>query len=291
VTLDRRALLQGLVAGGVATLASGTASAREREEPGAADVGMLYDATLCIGCKACVVRCREVSGLPPATAHGPLWDAPDGLEAGTKNVIKLARDGGHTSYVKQQCMHCVDPACVSACMLSALHRLDTGVVAYDRDTCVGCRYCEIVCPFGVPTFEYHSATPKIVKCEMCRDRQAKGLLPGCVEVCPRKAVIFGKRAELLAEAKARIAARPDAYQSKVYGETDGGGTHVLYLSALPFAALGLPDIGPDSPAYSTERVQDALYQGFVGPIALYGALAFVTIRNRKKTPPGEGEES
>ena len=289
---DRRSLLQGLCAGGAVAATASVASARQREAAGRDDVGMLYDSTLCIGCKARVVRCKEVNGLPPDTAeHGPLWDAPDGLSSTTKNVIKLARDGERTGFMKQQCMHCVDPACVSSCMLGALHRVEGGIVAYDKDSCVGCRYCQIACPYGVPTLDFLSATPKIVKCELCRDRLAEGKLPGCVEVCPREAVIFGKRAALLAEAKARIAARPSVYQPRVFGESDGGGTHVLYLSALPFASLGLPDLGPDSPAYTTERLQDTLYQGFIAPVALYGALAFVTLRNRGKAPPEGGSES
>ena len=92
---------------------------------------------------------------------------------------------------------------------------------------------------------------------------------------------FVIRADLLSEAKRRIAAEPDRYVAKVYGETDGGGTQVLYLSHVPFEKLGLPDIG-DRPAPEQARaIQHGVYRGFVAPIALYGALAFVMMRNRK----------
>jgi hypothetical protein len=94
-------------------------------------------------------------------------------------------------------------------------------------------------------------------------------------------VIFGKRADLLREAHARIAAAPDRYVPTVYGEREGGGTQVLYLSGVSFAALGLPTLGEQAIPYFTENLQHAIYQGFIAPVALYGALAVVMFRNRK----------
>jgi Fe-S-cluster-containing dehydrogenase component len=161
---------------------------------------MLYDATLCIGCKACVVACRETNGLPPSrdAKDGNLHDMQMELNANTKNVIKSysgpAREGqaAQQSYMKSQCMHCIDPACVSVCMIGALKKREFGVVTYDKDLCVGCRYCQMACPFDVPKFEWASTTPKIVKCEMCVHRLVKHQQPACTEACPRQAVIFGK---------------------------------------------------------------------------------------------------
>jgi ferredoxin len=177
-------------------------------------------------------------------------------------------------------MHCVDPACVAACMLGALKKREFGIVSYDVDYCVGCRYCEVACPYGVPKFQWASAAPRIVKCELCRHRLAKGQEPACTEVCPRKAVIFGKRADLLREAKRRLAESPDRYVPKIYGETDGGGTQVLYLSHVPFDKLGFPALG-DAPAPDLARsVQHGVYKGFIAPLALYGALSLIAFRNR-----------
>jgi Fe-S-cluster-containing dehydrogenase component len=92
---------------------------------------------------------------------------------------------------------------------------------------------DVRCPScgGHATFEFAKAVPKIVKCELCKERLRAGKEPACTEVCPRNAVIFGKRSELLKEAKRRIAEHPERYVPKVYGETDGGGTQVLYLSS------------------------------------------------------------
>ena len=210
-------------------------------------VGLLYDATLCIGCKTCVVACQDANGLPRDTAGIDYkYDAPVALNAKAKNVIKLYKGEEGESFMKAQCMHCVDPACVSACMIGALTKGEHGIVSYNVDYCVGCRYCEIACPFNVPKFEWAKSTPKIVKCELCRDRLAVGKEPACTEVCPRHAVIYGKRTDLMLEAKRRIAAEPDKYVQKVYGETEGGGTQCLYISHVPFDKLGLPSAGRPS---------------------------------------------
>jgi Fe-S-cluster-containing dehydrogenase component len=253
-------------------------------------VGMLYDTTKCIGCKACVVACREANGLEADTSLDGLHQAPLDLNGRTKNVIKLFKKGGRVSFFKAQCLHCVDPACASACMLHSLHKNETtGIVEYDPQYCVGCRYCQMACPFNVPKFEFEKAAPKIVKCEMCRHLLAQGKIPACCDVCPRHAVVFGKRAELLAEAKKRIADQPGRYVPHVYGETEAGGTQVLYLSHVPFEKLGLPDYGPQGVPQTAYSIQEGLYKGFVAPVVLYAALGAVMWRNRGKAEPEEGQ--
>lgn len=247
-------------------------------------VGMLYDTTRCIGCKACVVACAQANDLTPDTAWSEgRWQAPLDLNEHTKNIIKLYEDGPTRSFIKQQCMHCVDPACTTACMIGALKKREYGIVTYDPDLCVGCRYCQMACPFNVPKFQWSNAyTPVIVKCELCNFRIAEGKIPACCEVCPREAVIYGKRTELLEEAHRRLKEYPDRYIPHVYGETDAGGTQVLYLSHVPFDKLGLPNYGERPVPQTVKTVQHTVYQGFVAPVALYGALAAVMLRNRKK---------
>jgi Fe-S-cluster-containing dehydrogenase component len=302
MTISRRSALRILAAGGATAALADRAEAREVRAPGASDVGMLFDATLCIGCRACQTACKVANDLPPDTANVPggLYDAPLDLSCTTKNVIKRAVDGGASAFMKMQCMHCVDPSCASVCMAGALHKLPNGIVAYEKGVCVGCRYCQIACPFDVPKFEWRKAIPVIVKCELCRDRKDgrtdRG--PACCEVCPRGAVKYGKRAALLAEARERIRLAPGRYfEDRVFGELDGGGTDVLYLSPreVSFKALGLPTLPKYAPAEKAEAVQHGVYTLGLAPIALYAAVTWAQFRARAKAEdhqgphPGHGE--
>ena len=303
MALDRRSFIKTVAAGGAAAVGvAAPAVASRRLVAPAGAIGMLYDTTLCIGCKTCVVACKQANDRDADPGpFGPerLYDAPLDLNENTKNIIKLYREGDRFSYVKQQCMHCVDPACAASCMLHSLQKDPvTGVVSYDPAYCVGCRYCQMSCPFNVTKFEFSKTLPLIVKCELCRHRvkdaavtgangftrYPAGQGPACCEVCPREAVIYGRRDELLAEAKRRIAAAPGKYfQDRVYGESDGGGTQVLYLSHVPFSAIGLPDLGPEGVPRTAYAVQEGIYYKipFVAPIGLFAALAAVIYRNRR----------
>jgi Fe-S-cluster-containing dehydrogenase component len=231
------------------------------------------------------VACKEANEMPADTDGygGGLYDAPEGLNEFTRNVIQLAKDeDGSRSFVKKQCMHCVDPACVGACMIGALGKREFGIVSWDGSRCIGCRYCQMACPFGVPKFEWSKTAPKIRKCELCRHRLADGKIPACCEVCPRSAVIFGKYTDLLDEAHRRLAASPDKYVPKVYGEHELGGTQVLYLSHVPFETLGFRFSGDEPVPQVQQTVQHGIYQGFAAPAALYALLGAVMFRNRRR---------
>jgi Fe-S-cluster-containing dehydrogenase component len=287
MTMDRRHALKVLAAGGAAVGGAAVPAplhARPRREAPADAVGMLYDATLCVGCQACMVACKEANGLP-SEGSDPRWDTPVNLTGKTKTVIKLYEEDGASSFMKAQCLHCIDPACASACMLGAYRKREFGIVTWDKDKCVGCRYCQIACPYNVPRFEWDRAAPKMVKCEMCAHRVVEGLEPACTEVCPREAVIFGSYTEMLTEARRRIAQDPDRYQPTVYGEKEGGGTQVLYLAGadVSYQDLGLPDLGEQPVPHMPESVQHFIYKGFVAPVALYAGLAAAMWRNRRLT--------
>jgi len=114
---------------------------------------------------------------------------------------------------------------------------------------------------------------------LCRQRLALGQEPACTAVCPKRAVIFGKREDLLADAHRRIASTPGKYyQDRVYGEHDGGGTQSLYLSHVAFSKLGLPELGEKSVASGVREVQENVYQHGITPVAVYTALVAVTHR-------------
>lgn len=155
-------------------------------------------------------------------------------------------------------------------------------MTWNPSLCIGCRYCEVACPFEVPKFEWDSWNPKIVKCEFCYDqRLQKGMQPACTAVCPTGAVIYGKRADLLEKAKDRIAAAPAEkyFENRVYGEHEAGGTQVLYLSHVSFEKLGLPKLGPASLGHYATKVTSTIYKWLSGPLVMAGVLGFAIRRN------------
>jgi len=290
MSMDRRTLLKGLAVAGAGT-AVGVSPAKASDQPQApADaVGMLYDATRCIGCRACVTACKTANDMP-----GNIYDPPQDLNGETKNIIKKYEvDGEVVSYMKAQCMHCVDPGCTNACMIGAFKKREFGIVTWDKDRCVGCRYCQVACPYNIPKFQWESNNPLIVKCELCLHMIQAGKQPGCCQACPKEAVIYGTYDELMADAKQRIAAHPDRYwpqgDPKIFGEHDGGGTQVLYLAGVDFENLGLPNLGTEGSAATARSIQHGLYKGFIAPVALYAVLGAVLWRNRRKDKKEGGE--
>ncbi|MEZ4653407.1 MAG: 4Fe-4S dicluster domain-containing protein [Candidatus Eisenbacteria bacterium] len=178
---------------------------------------MLFDASLCVGCESCVEACREKNGLPET----------DGTQLSADRFSILQEEGDY--YLRRQCLHCLEPSCVSVCPVAALQKKPEGPVTYDFDRCIGCRYCMVACPFGVPRYEWSSAMPRVRKCQMCYDRLCDGQQPACAEACPTGATLFGDRDELLAEARKRVANDPDTYANHIFGEKEAGGTSFLVI--------------------------------------------------------------
>ncbi|HLC03068.1 MAG TPA: 4Fe-4S dicluster domain-containing protein [Anaerolineales bacterium] len=239
---------------------------------------ILIDTTRCTGCHECVVACKRENGQPMTWATDL---SPDAC-----TYVQKVRNSGVS--VKRQCMHCVDPSCVSVCPVAALRKSKLGPVYYDASRCFGCRYCEMACPFQVPRFEWDELWPKITKCDMCLDRVEDGLLPSCVTACRFGTLTFGDRDEMLAEAHHRIAERPRTYVDHVYGEHELGGTCVLYLSSLPFEELGLHEMPEEAPPNHTweDTVKLPWVMG-LGAAFLTGAWLVTKNRGRAST---EGED-
>ena len=242
----------------VAAGCAGASAASAAEGEGNADTpGVLVDTTVCVGCRACEAACSETNALPaPAADDAVFNELRDTTQSRFTVVNRVTKDDGAVRFAKKQCMHCIAPGCASACPVTAMHKLPTGPVVYNPNKCMGCRYCMIACPFGIPKYEYDSWAPRVRKCTFCADRQAKGLKPACTEVCPSGALTFGKRSELLELAKTRIYTNPGKYSSHIYGETEAGGTSWLYISDVDLSKLGFRD---DVPAKAIpELVQGAL---------------------------------
>lgn len=245
MSLSRRKFLGWIGAAGMTAAATSRASAATTHhfEGYAESMAVLHDTTLCIGCRRCESACNVVNELPapekPFTDLSVLENQRRTTAKTYTVVNQKPGNGGRPVFVKNQCNHCLEPACASACFVKAFNKTKEGAVVYDASVCVGCRYCMIACPFEIPTYEYDSAfTPRIMKCTMCHPRVIEGKLPGCVESCPTASLVFGKRDDLLKIARQRITRRPDQYVDHIYGEREMGGTSWLYLSNVPFETIG-----------------------------------------------------
>jgi len=204
--------------------------------------GLLFDSTRCIGCNACSAACKEQNGLP----------LPIEAEPTAYTWTTVQRRGGVN--VRRLCMHCLDPTCVSVCPVGALRLTATGAVDYDETLCIGCRYCIMACPFGVPKYQWDSPVPVVGKCTLCVDRLERGLPTACASVCPTGATLFGERQALAREAQRRVATSPERYAGEVYGLEEAGGTSVMMLASRTAGELGLPTPPKESLPVLTWRV-------------------------------------
>jgi formate dehydrogenase iron-sulfur subunit len=205
-------------------------------------------------------------------------------EIGTTNGVP------ETLYVKRQCMHCIHPACVSACTVGALRKTPEGPVIYDADKCIGCRYCQYACPFEVPTYDWEDPFGLIHKCQFCFSRLSEGCDPACVAACPNGALRFGPRDALLAQAYAQIVSNPRRYVDHVYGEAEVGGTSMLYLSPVPFDRLGFPVLGDEPIPHYAETVMRATpITALTVASVITGLHWFLKRREQKLSPAHAGE--
>jgi len=170
-----------------------------------------------------------------------------------------------------------------------LQKTALGPVTYDAAKCIGCRYCMQACPFQVPTYEWSSRLPRMRKCDMCSVRQSAGKLTACAEICPTGATFNGERDALIAEARTRLAAKPDQYYQKIYGLSEVGGTSVFFLSAVPFEQIGLRmNLPRESMPMLTWRVLELLPDVVSTGSVLLGGIWWITNRRaevaRKEGP-------
>jgi formate dehydrogenase iron-sulfur subunit len=224
--------------------------------------GVLVDLTRCMGCRSCQVACKAWNdNSAELTLCLGCYDNPPDFSPITWSLIRfdeVEQDSKlHWVFTKRQCMHCEEPGCVSVCTVGALEKTPQGPVIYHSNKCIGCRYCQYGCPFGVPRFEWDKPLGLIRKCTFCVDRQSSGYEPACVKACPTDALVYGEREELLTQARARIAARPDKYVNHVYGENEVGGTSWLYISPVPFEDIGFPTLEAEPVAHAAEIVMNA----------------------------------
>jgi len=238
---------------------------------------ILTDTTKCIGCRECVLACKKENGLAPEVPHR--WNLDDGLSA--RNWTSII-DRPDEKYVRKQCRHCVEPACVSACPVGALEKAETGAVVYDGNKCMGCRYCMMACPYGIPRYDWDQIVPYVRKCVLCHEsRVSKGREPACTEACPTKATIFGDRDELIRIAHERIRSEPRKYVDKVWGEHEVGGTSVLYIADMDLDFLSGGHLDDEPMPERTKLAMNAVPFTFVGVAAAMAGVNWIIGRRMK----------
>ena len=242
---------------------------------------LLYDSTMCIGCKQCEAGCAEQNKLPYTDAI-----AAEETQSEHKFTAILTRGD---KFMRRLCMNCQEPACASVCPVGALQKTSLGPVTYDADKCMGCRYCMVACPFSVPKYEWNKLAPKVRKCTMCPDRVASGKQTACAEICPTGATKFGERDDLINEAQQRIRDNPGKYVPHIYGLTEAGGTSVLLLSGVPFE-----DFGYKTPDYALPMLPYRILSRIPDFVPLWGlalgGVWWITHR-REEVAASEGQKT
>ena len=250
--------------------------------------GMLIDTTRCTGCEDCVKACKQENHLGQDVPRR--WKRRIDDLSSTRFTTVLHQPG--MRFVRQLCRHCLAPACASACIVGALKKTPEGAVLYDGEKCLGCRYCMLACPYGIPRYEWEAAVPYVRKCSFCHHRLKEGKPPACVEACRHHVARFGERSALVAEARRRIAAQPNRYVDRVFGETEIGGTSVLYLSDISLDFLAWqPNLGdtplPDRTWAALTKVPPLI----LGVGGLLAAVHWLSARSAKVAEAEGGKAS
>lgn len=231
-----------------------------------ATYAFLLDLARCIGCQACVAACKTGNELPPGTQYIHLIEQ-------TRGVFPSLQGG----FKNHRCYHCADAACVAVCPTGALYKED-GLTRLNRAACSGCTYCVDACPFGVPTM----VNDRSSKCDACDEVVQAGGKPWCVKTCPSNALMYGERAQMLAEARQRVADLQPRYpQARVYGETESGGLGVIMVLPDQPEALDLPVNPAPPPAIMMwQKVVQPATMGLTGlGIIVTGIAAVIARRN------------
>ena len=265
-------------------------------------MGFFTDTSVCIGCKACEVACKEWNHVP-AASHGFTGDSLD-------NTLDLDADHWrHVAFVEQRveadpltlaatgletdqggdgmrwlmasdvCKHCTHAACLEVCPTGALFRTEFGTVVIQEDICNGCGYCIPACPFGV--IGRREEDGRAWKCTLCYDRLKDDRTPACAKACPTESIQFGELDELRERAGTRLAALHDAgvEDARLYGadDEDGvGGFGAFFLLLDEPETYNLP---PD-PVDPVRRIGEIWAAAGAAAVALGGALAAAALWRR-----------
>lgn len=252
--------------------------------------GFLVDTSRCIGCRSCQVACKQWNKLEAdKTSNKGTFENPRDLTPALFNRIRFVESeaSGAVSwqFLNERCMQCGDAGCMKVCPSpGALYRTKDGIVAYNKEKCISCKYCVSACPFNIPRYD---ANDKVSKCNLCQSRIEGGMTPACAKACPTESLKFGNRSQMIATA---VAAK-----KTLYGENDLMGLGVVYALEGPPEQYGLPP-NPSIP------MSIFLWKDVIKPLGILGfwgsigamLLHYVTIGPKRtdddETGRGDGHE-
>jgi formate dehydrogenase iron-sulfur subunit len=260
---------------------------------GAQRMGFFTDTTVCIGCKACEVACKQWNDLPADGSvfrGGGSYDHTGRLSASTWRHVRFveqleAEQAPKWVFMSDVCKHCSHAGCLDACPTGALIRTEFDTVVVQPDVCNGCGYCVPACPFGV--IDRDKIDGRAAKCTLCYDRLEDGLEPACAKSCPTDSIQFGPYEELVEVAKGRVARLHERGVDSAYlygagdepGEQLAGGLGAFFLLTAPPERFGLP-AQADSPIQ--ESMPAATGAGLAAAAAgLLATVASVVVAHRR----------
>jgi formate dehydrogenase iron-sulfur subunit len=262
-------------------------------------MGFFTDTTVCIGCKACEVACKEWNQLPAAngganTLSGDSYDNTRRLDGLHWRHVKFIeqfspeRTDGRWLLMSDVCKHCVQAGCMEVCPTGAIIRTEFDTVVIQSDVCNGCRDCIAACPFGVIGMNPVSGVAQ--KCTLCYDRLRGGLEPACSKACPTDSIQFGTIADLKPKAVARVSRLHENGERRAYlygaDDTMLGGLNSFFLLVDRPEVYGLP---PD-PKMPSRNLVPSSFWSVVGGIVV-GLLGLVSFRTRGATRAEVRDES
>ena len=254
-----------------------------------ADVGFFTDSSICIGCKACEVACKEWN-LVPEDGIRYLANSYDNTGALGANswrhvaFIEQKRADGSLRWLMNSdvCKHCSEAACLEVCPTGAIFRTEYGTVVIQDDVCNGCGYCIPACPFGV--VERRERDGRAFKCTLCYDRLRADLQPACATACPTRSITFGPIDDLRRQAAARLGQlhAEGVEDARLYGLEDAGGEGVGGTGSF-FLLLDRPEVYglPSRPVTPTRRLREGWAAAAVAAGALVLGVAAAALGGRR----------
>lgn len=245
-----------------------------------AEYAILYDSSKCSACKGCQIQCKQWNMLPSSlgkdvSEFSGSYQSMAELNGDTRLLITFDESEGDKgiewAFGRKACFHCSEPACADVCPVGALTKQDNGVVKLDSTKCIGCKYCTSACPFEVPKYRENFNVSN--KCTMCGDRIEQGREPACVKTCPAAALDFGDRGKMVTAGNSRVKElKAEGFdKAELYGETEMGGMHSLFVAKYGLEAHGLQR-DPSAPEAVTALVLLKPLTA-LGVLGMFGALA------------------